>query len=129
MSKQSIEDWVQYPVVYSPDGAQIFCKNPNGGDRLLLDIRGFGELQDKEGGMEVMDAFGQLVANLLNRAAKERESIEIPERPRERRICWDTYYDTERREKITTLTFADFQQMAFEKSDLRACIDKFEEII
>jgi len=73
MSKEEIEKYIGKKVWYDEQGAMIFCKNQKGGDQLLLDVRGWGNLTGVGGmnlpeseAIKMLDSLGEWIADAIN---------------------------------------------------------------
>ena len=76
MEEYTIDNWLNGKVWYSSAGAQVFAQKRDGSDRLVLDVRGFGELQHSIEGIELMDRFGKFVTEAINeKLLREGDSV------------------------------------------------------
>jgi len=79
----NIRDYIKSEVYYSPHGQQIFFKNEKGGDQLLLDVRGWGNIQylfqdenkniDFRKAENFQDFIGEWIAESINQKLKSNE--------------------------------------------------------
>lgn len=73
-----IKDFLKGKVIYDPDSTQIFAVDDKGGLQLILDVRGWGALQnifelDMVKAAEFQDKMGDWIAEAINEKI-EREN-------------------------------------------------------
>lgn len=73
-----IKDFLKSNVVYDPDSTQIFAVDDKGSFQLILDVRGWGAIQnafelDMVKAAEFQDQLGDWIADAINEKRKKEQ--------------------------------------------------------
>lgn len=71
---KDVKKYIGNNVHYNADGQMIFCKNPEGGEQLLVDVRGWGRIsqmfETQKESMELQDNIGEFITEAINQQLK-----------------------------------------------------------